>query len=80
MPLPKPLPWRRELIGKGFCPPLCGRGMRLPVPQVIRLMRLCLVHGTVQKIPLLQSLGQLPKTPYTTSTGVRSFFPLHVEL
>ena len=54
--------------------------MRLEVLQVIRPERLCLVHTTVLRVPLLQSLGGLPKTPRTTSSGVSSLLPLQVEL
>ena len=50
------------------------------VLQVIRLTRLCLVNTTVLLGPLLLSLRGLPKTPLTTSSGVRSLLLLHVGL
>ena len=55
-------------------------GMRLQVLQVIRLTRLCLINTTVLRGPLLLSLRGLPKTPFTTSSGVRSSLLLHVGL
>ena len=63
-----------------FCPPLYGHGVRLWVLRIIHPMRLCLVNTTPLRGPLLESLRGLPKTPLTTSSGVRSLWPLHVEL
>ena len=49
-------------------------------PSGYSLTRLCLVSTTVLRGPLLLSLRGLPKTPLTTSSGVRSLLLLHVGL
>ena len=76
----KALTLKRGTICVHIFPPLYERGMRLTVLQVIRLTGLCLVHTTVLRGPLLRSLRGLPKTPLTTSSGVRSLLLLQVEL